>query len=1007
MYLLENKTIAVYLNESGQLTMIKNKLLNDSYCIIKDEINIKYDLNILSVGTIIVGLVNCNKNQIVFSFNNNDYFDLDLIYQINGDNRFFERYIQIKTKSNIVIQEIEFKTAFEILPEVIDYKTFWYAPTVAFIRWNNGGIFAGIENPFFTVSSQENEVSFSFEPSLIMGEKELYESEPQFIGAYKFFEKKIINKPPKTLDGLKENYTRARFRNPCGHIPLDIGEISAMREFASYYLSISINSYKFRTILYGYWYPIRQMPDESGIDCEKSFYNMIDQFGEIDGDIIVYNALTPYNIPDKPNGGYWRVSAEGKASERILRYTRDKGIKYGFYMGVACRGDSGNASALPFMPEKTLWKKTGRGGKIGRENCLACDEYAEWWLDVQCNTIERYGLSYWSWDPGPGNGNHCFSDEHGHLPGKGAYKGWRNSMSLLKKMKQRCPDVYLMSFYGRKEYGLWGLKYFDQHESYWEQTILYGGTVHPDIHDDRVNADGVRLQNWWNTNFRFLPSVIGHALAHRIGEHSYDPRLTKAWDYGGWKYALMSALACCGGSVTLCIMPEDISLVSGMAEFYRKWTGWAKENIHYAHYNIPFGSQVEIGGIDGYARIKDGNGYIFLCNPAPRPAKISFVLNEEIGFDSPNKILLKQIYPGECYYYDNLLNSGVFSKKDCLTVIVPAFEIILFELQPFIETVIPDISEDFIPPESIPVPVSIPIVRELNYWKYSDDKPFIFPSHKAYSKLEISTTFFADAQIKEILEKSKPENSVEIEALIPEWTNKEKIELPHNFKWATPYRILFVMPLINANMINNAVIKFNGEITELDCFILQGVKIIYYSDITEIIKFDQYNEVTLILDGIGENQFLGPYLDYPAEEKTADLLCSKTNTQNKLIYDKIIPEKLLIPKEPYSSQFELRIKYAEMIPDTVPYEGGTITVRAKTDTDAEYLNGIYFANGAMPHEVKLQYNNIDDLWECEIFISRRTTNIIDSPYGYLWIVDKNGNIGDTFAFEMNRQLSEN
>lgn len=1000
MYLLENKTIAIYLNGSGQITMIKNKLSDESYKINTDEIYIKSDIKIISPGTVPADFVNLNKNQnqIVFSFKR-DCLDFNLIYLINDNNCFFERYVKITAKTNIILREIEFKTVFEVFPtEVIDYKTFWNAPTAAFIRWDNGGLFSGIENPFFSMRSLENEIYFSYEPSLIIGKEEFYESEPQFMGAYKFCGKRIADKPPKTLDGLKENYNRARFRNPCGHISLDLNEISSMRKFAAYYLHI--DSYKFRTILYGYWYPIQQMPDESGTECEKAFYNMIDQFAEISGDMIVYNPLAAYNIPDKPESDYWRVSADGKASERILQYTRDKNIKYGFYMGVACRWESGTAGALPYMPEKTLWKKIDFGKNTGLENCLACDEYAEWWLDVQCNTIEKYGLSYWSWDPGPGNGNHCFSDKHGHLPGKGEYKGWRNSVDLLKKMKQRCPEIYLMSFYGRKEYGLWGLRYFDQHESYWEQTILYGATVHPDIHDDRVNADGVRLQNWWNTNFRFLPSVIGHALVHRIGEHYYDPRLTKVWDYGGWKYALMSALACCGGSVTLCILPEDVSDIAGMADFYKKWTGWAKDNIKYARYNIPFGSQVETGGIDGYARIKDGKGYIFLCNPAPRAAKIAFDLNQEIGFECENKIVLKQIYPDEHYYYDSLLNREIFSEGDCLTVIVPAFEIILFELQLFNNN--KELIEKGIYKKSYLMFDDIFPVRELNEWKFNDGKSFEFPFHQAYNQIEISSTFFADARIKEILKKSKPENSDEIKPLIAEWTNKDINEYPHNFKWAAPDRILFVMPLENANMINNAVMKFNGESIKLDCFTLKGIKIIYYADITDIIKFDLNNYVILILDGICENQFLGPYLDYPYEENE-----EKLNLHNKLIYDRIISEiseEKIIFKE-ISCRPELCIKYAEIIPDIIPYGGGMITVRADIETDPDDLNGVYFSNGVMPHEVKMQYNKISDLWECEVYISHRPTNIIDSKYGYLWAVDKNGNTGETSALEMRRQLS--
>src|SRR4029079_1916921 len=128
-------------------------------------------------------------------------------------------------------------------------------------------------------------------------------------------------------------------------------------------------------------------------------------------------------------------------------------------------------------------------------------------------------------------------------------------------------------------------------------------THHTQISDDRQNADGLRFQNYWSMRFRFLPTVIGHALVHRMSEGEFDPELIKAWDFAGWRYGLMSALAV-SGSVMPAILPWESDLVPGYAACYQRWSQWAEAHFDYVPDTEPFGEQVQPGCIDGYARIK-------------------------------------------------------------------------------------------------------------------------------------------------------------------------------------------------------------------------------------------------------------------------------------------------------------------------------------------------------------------------------------------------------------------
>lgn len=182
---------------------------------------------------------------------------------------------------------------------------------------------------------------------------------------------------------------------------------------------------------------------------------------------------------------------------------------------------------------------------------------------MQDNTIKRYQLRNWSWDPSLGSAMNCYDESHGHVSGKGAYKGWRRCIELPRRLKESNPGLFVQGFYGTKHFGLWGLKHTDQHEVYNEQTAIVC-THHTQISDDRQNADGLRFQNYWSMRFRFLPAVIGHSLVHRMSEGEFDRELIKAWDFYGWRYALMSALAV-SGSFMPAILPVESDLVPGYA----------------------------------------------------------------------------------------------------------------------------------------------------------------------------------------------------------------------------------------------------------------------------------------------------------------------------------------------------------------------------------------------------------------------------------------------------------
>jgi hypothetical protein len=440
----------------------------------------------------------------------------------------------------------------------------------------------------------------------------------------------------------------------------------------------------------------------------------------------------------------------------------------------------------------------------------------------------------------------------------------------MRRLKEEFPGLYYQGFYGRKEYGLWGQKYVDQHEFYWEQYFQDVRSLYPDLHPDRLNANGVRMQTWWSENFRFLPTVMNHAIAQRMNQlYAHPPDLKKLWDHIGWKYAFMSALAV-GGSLTAPFMPENPEDIADYQAFYRKWLEWARKNFEYVKYGVSFGDQVTVGGIDGHARIKDNHGYIFLCNPNPRPTRKEFHLDDEIGLAARGRFTLKELYPSDgAYYFDEAHNRGIFSTGDAVSIVVPAREVTLLELSPFQEGQLPVLfgangrserkgntlhvsglagepggtarlavatgADDKLKALSVNGRTvasrregqylisevhfaGVELPRRLDDWRTPNGQPFSFPYHDAYESVSLTTQFRAEPGIRALLKSAAPRNAAEIDAIIQKlgdtgWEIPGLVKegkFPDTFPWARPDRLLLIIPFTDAERIGAVELRLDG-----------------------------------------------------------------------------------------------------------------------------------------------------------------------------------------------------
>ncbi len=844
--------------------------------------------------------------------------------------KFFKRLIGMKFKDKTTLLKIS-----EKMPkakEAFLYETFFNASSAVFLRNGDIGICMGFENPYFEI---EDDMLY-FEPSMILKENEVFECDFNFFGVYEIYGEKISPELNKTQMYINGRY-HPRYRNPGEGTPLYFSEIYEFGRYTSDYFECDKKEFKF--MVYDFFGNLPQRPDSE--DMYKLYIEHIDSAVKLGYDTILLNPLFPNTIPNEEGNSVWELFPKNTYADKIFSYAREKGLKVGVYTGTAGNGRYGNSSMIGYADNKA-WKKIDVYSNVSEENCIADDNFADWYIKVQINTIKKYGLDLWSWDPGPGHGFFCHNENHGHLAGKGAYKGFRNSLKVMKALKEEFPDLYYQGFHGNKEYGLWGFKYIDQHEAYWENEVYVMNPVYDDLSVDRVTADNIRQQSVWNYYFRFMPNTLNHGIAHRMVQANWMGlfNLDLVFDYTGYHYALMSSIAY-GGPITNTIIPRNPEKIEGYMEFYKKWIAFAKDIFYLSSYAIPFGSQVGLG-IDAVSKIKDNRGFIFIFNPFPEDFKYKFNLDRRIGFfENGESFCLDMIYP----YNEKI---GEFGYSQDVTLTIPAYECVVIK-----------VSGEDLGIKNDETKPSLPRVLYKEGDKYS---------------------FFASSLVKDLLNIHKISQK-EI-AVQSEYSKKfNRI----NSVWTRPDRLwLFVK---SENTCPDAEIYVNGKISDWQKDFIEHNELrvdgMIFSDITDLVLWDKENKIEL--KGFGETSV---YLHYPK-------MLNEKIPETKKTMNGYIAEHLL-------KSDDIKILSAKINLDNVIIPRSTNILKVKVNLPREELEGVYASvpisigdtGCELKRDMALEYK--DGEWVKEFKSDERICLIIDDFKVSIWAVSKDKKVSSAY-----------
>lgn len=830
------------------------------------------------------------------------------------------------------VQLLKIAAAVPPAQSVFLYKTFVNASAAVFARSGSQGLCCGFENPYCCLEG----ACVAFEPSLILKAGEEFVSDLNFIGLYAL-SGELIQPELYRSEVIRNGRHQTRYRNPSEGVPLYFSEIRSFNDYTKHYFGCGEKEFRFGS--YNFFSNLPQRPETQA--HKQAYFRHIDNFCALGGDTIFLNPLVPNQIPNASPDSCWELFPQGTMAEEILNYAVSKGLRIGMYTGTAGNGCYGNSSMIPFADVKQ-WKKVDVRGHVSGENCLADDAFTDWYIQVQKNTIEKYHLSVWGWDPGPGNGMFCSCTEHGHLPQKGAYKGYRNCLRVMRELKEAFPDLYFLTFHGLKEYGMWGFKYIDQHEAIWENEVYVMAPAFADLSMDRATAHQIRLQSTWNYLFRFMPPALNHGIPHRMIQSCWMnlTELDSLVDYTGWKFGLLSSIAA-GGSVTLPILPERPEAVDGYVEFYHKWIGWARDHFDYSKNTIPFGSQVGCG-IDGFSKLIDNEGFLFLSNPFPVPLECSFTLDERLGFaPSRESCHLSMLHPLE-------QNLGATGYGQQIHLVVPEYEVLVLELSRR--------------EKDCPAPVTQPPLDR------------VLPAGG-----DGSFHFFADERIRALLERGQQ--------YVSEKSIRAQDEYCQRFGrfndcWTRPDRLWAWVCLEDYTGPSVLALRCNGQAVELKREILSHndfrVDTLFFADITEAVRWGERNDLTLS----------------PNPGK-AVIYLSYLKPGNEALPTSGMVMPRLHCAAPWLDP-AVQVLSAKLNDDNIMYPNRENTVTAQINLPAEELEGVYLTApisiGATGFDLKsdMAMTYLDGKWVKSFQSDERIHLIIDDCRLSLWAVTKDG-----------------
>jgi len=681
---LQNKHVSVEIDKTtGSILSIRDKDRNVLYSL--DGIGFIVTTDKGTVSSEAAARVKKTNEKIAFSFQNTN-FTINLNYHLGKKDKFIEKWLEIKEKNNkpyflkeVVLEDAELGAQFKEI-HFHDDQTIWHCPINLFLRSEKGGLFAGLEYPYWQMDIKDNRgFRLGYRPNYFARENEINISEKYFLGVYSYEGiyrySQGVYPGKKSMPYLDYRHTGLHQHFKGGQLPvspveaevLDWGEVWAMQQFMRHVLpDLPLPEDGYWIWQNGWWAglfdPKPEILDQLKLAGVHDIMTAHTWYGRGNHPIaepyLSQMRIEPMGFP-KDDGLAGMPGPAGPAAGLHVEhaevaldkftpglYTHDfqappameAFYQYGQKIGVHV-----SSFSLPgiYFDNRPDWASIDENGNIsqyiyGRKvSCPACDPYMEHMLEVLHSVFTKYQPRWWGFDgrwlsywevpayrPGPkGLGfDTCYAENHGHLPGDNFYKEWINIQGFIRKLRERYPRVCLEQYLGLKRGGPWAMRYLNADDNYFETS----GAV--------MN----RFQTWHNQNDRFRPCYKNSAAV--FGE------TTKDFQYNF--ISTLSATAYCqiGPGFKGLALEEN-------RQFLKKWRNWATKNHEYLKVKRDLFDCPGFVPVDGSAHIIKDRGFLFLFPVAkdPKTTCVSVIMNRWLGLDeNPGaRYKITEIYPQE------------------------------------------------------------------------------------------------------------------------------------------------------------------------------------------------------------------------------------------------------------------------------------------------------------------------------------------------------------------------
>ncbi len=258
--------------------------------------------------------------------------------------------------------------------------------------------------------------------------------------------------------------------------------------------------------------------------------------------------------------------------------------------------------------------------------------------------------------------------------------------------------------------------------------------------------------------------------------------------------------------------------------------------------------------------------------------------------------------------------------------------------------------------------------------------------------VRLRTRFRLAAGLPELLRQAAPPNAAEMDAQIAGWQRSDRFEYSyHNFIGCRPQRLWLVIPFLNFPAAA-PVVRVNGQPAAADLLPDRNGNG-YILDLTDWVVYGGDNDLELELAALGVHEFMGPFLLYPAEPFTDQIVAAAdiARPEAPVVYTQPLPLPLK-PRYRCGAQGPAIIR-AVMIGKVTQSKAASLVVTV--DRPPEQLQKVEFTDSGFPWMClgELKFDPARQLWTANLPPGPRE-RIQESEYLYVRAIGADGLCGE-------------